>query len=161
MNDQSHPFWQFSLNRYQRNAVAPLCLQVQDEFKADVNLVLFGLWLGSMGYKLTGKGAKRSMVRVADWHRSVVIPMRGVRRWLKYFPVDDPEARDSLRANIQRQEIESERMEQNMLYHLWAAESGTMSENAEAGAETMAGNAARFCTPGAGEVLGNLARLCL
>ena len=113
-----HPFWCFSLRRYARQGVAPLCLAVQDETGADVNLLLFGMWIGSEGDAVHDDGAQRAAEVVADWHEKVVRPLRGVRRWLKGNVTVPAEARDRLREAVQAWEIESERLEQDMLFGL-------------------------------------------
>lgn len=110
------PFWRFSLDRYGRAGVAPLCLALQDETGADVNLLLFGLWLGGEGVRITPDGASRLAAIVDEWHAEVVRPLRGVRRRLKGWQVCADAPRETLRAAIQKWEIEAERLEQDMLF---------------------------------------------
>lgn len=160
MDEPDNPFWRFSLDRYRRDGVAPLCLQAQDDFAANVNLVLFGLWLGTQGKMLTEAGAHGCRACVSEWHANVVVPMRGVRRWMKTCPVEDSVARNRLRAAIQKEEIEAERMEHDMLHRLWVAERDALCEGGEAEEAAMAANAARFCTTGAGTVVSRLVQLC-
>ena len=95
-----HAFWQYSLDRYGRKGVPEICLSLQDERGADVNLVLFALWLAQEGRSLGPDDAEKCVAAVRDWHGSVVVPMRGVRRWLKDREVEDTAARDRLRDAI-------------------------------------------------------------
>ncbi|MBN9887854.1 TIGR02444 family protein [Salipiger abyssi] len=115
----AHPFWRFSLDRYGRSGVPPLCLEIQEETGADVNLLLFGLWLGSEGWCITGAGAGRCAEAVAAWHAEIVRPLRAVRRRLKGWQVCPDAPRETLRAGIQKWEIEAERLEQDMLFALY------------------------------------------
>lgn len=115
----AHPFWRFSLDRYGRSGVPPLCLEIQEETGADVNLLLFGLWLGAEGWRISGAGAARCAEEVSTWHAEVVRPLRAVRRRLKGWPVCPDTPRETLRAGIQRWEIEAERLEQDMLFALY------------------------------------------
>lgn len=160
-----HPFWAFSLDRYGRDGVAPLCLELQERYGADVNLVLFALWLGRDGRGLDAEGAAHAAEAVADWHREVVRPMRGVRRWLKNRAIEDRTARDRLRAAVQKYEIEAERMEQDMLFALAPAVAVDLLEAADPVA-VMVRNAAHFCCTSQGVTapearLARLAALCL
>ena len=36
-----NPFWQFSLDAYQRDGVQPACLSLQDDWGLDVNVLLY------------------------------------------------------------------------------------------------------------------------
>ncbi|MFC6487031.1 TIGR02444 family protein [Nitratireductor sp. GCM10026969] len=159
-----HPFWTFSLDRYGRDGVAPLCLELQERHWADVNLVLFALWLGRDGRGLDAEGAARAAEAVAEWHLHVVRPMRGVRRWLKNRAIEDRAARDRLRAAVQKYEIEAERMEQDMLFALAPMVAADLPDATDP-ATTMARNAAHFCTPRGDSApeatLARLATLCL
>ena len=43
-------FWQFSLKTYAKTGVKSACLKAQDDFGADVNLLLLCCWLGQSGF---------------------------------------------------------------------------------------------------------------
>lgn len=49
-----NPFWNFSLDHYKQEGVQAACLHLQDSFGADVNLVLYCLWLARQGWRLGG-----------------------------------------------------------------------------------------------------------
>ncbi|GAB4176294.1 MAG: hypothetical protein OHK0024_13630 [Thalassobaculales bacterium] len=100
----SQGLWAFSLDLYGRPGVAAACLALQDGAGADVNLVLYALWLG-----LTGRGAfdPACVERVAPWREQVVLPLRAVRRALTL--------RDGFRAQVKALELEAERRQQAML----------------------------------------------
>lgn len=108
--------WRFSLDRYRRAGVPPLCLALQEATGADVNLLLCALWLGSEGRPLSGAQARALRDAVAPWHDAVVRPLRSVRRRLKGWQICPDLPRERLRAEIQRQEIEAERLEQDLLF---------------------------------------------
>lgn len=158
MSDQA--FWRYSLDRYGRDGVPAICLLLQAEHGADVNIVLFALWTAQQGYVLQPEDAAVCVATVEDWHRSVVMPMRSVRCWLKDREVLDTEARDRLRAEVQKWEIEAERMEQDMLYSLTT--DGTLSLKMEAGSveAIMVSNVATVCTAPAA-LLERLVALCV
>lgn len=139
--------WSYSLSRYRRNGVPPLCLTLQDCHGADVNLVLFALWLGEQRFTIRDDEAARQIrAAVSDWHRDAVVPLRSVRRWLKNRDFPDPNARDALRAAIQRSEIEAERLEQSILQRLFDAAWRDLLVEVEDGKQAaMARNARWFC----------------
>ncbi|MBF51801.1 MAG: TIGR02444 family protein [Confluentimicrobium sp.] len=161
------PFWAFSLDRYGRDGVAPLCLLLQDRHGADVNLVLLGLWLGSDRRRIADAAAgERIAGAVGAWHDEVVRPLRAARGALKGRSVRDVDARDVLRASIQRSELAAEKMEQDMLHDLIVAMPELCRPAGEERARIMAANAAFFCGPAADgtppdALLLRLAELCV
>ena len=103
--------WHFSLAVYGRPGVDAVCLDLQDRLGADVNLLLFVLWAGAVcGVRLPATELERLSAEAGAWQRSVVAPLRGVRRHLK--GVADAQA---FRQRIKDAELESERLEQTRL----------------------------------------------
>jgi len=115
-----NPFWDFSLAVYRKPGVADACLLLQDTAGVDVNVLLFVCWLGATRDAPMDETELRDVIaRTADWRDRVVRPLRDVRRWMKGgaegFPDEPVEA---LRSAIKRVELESERLQQDMLYSL-------------------------------------------
>lgn len=123
---RDHPFWTFSLDRYRRDGVPSLCLRLQDEAGADVNIVLFCLWLASKGYEVDGAAfATTVMAPVNAWHDNVVRPLREVRRYMKGGgPIGARAELETVRQRIKAIEIETESVEQSMLYAIFFAQRG-------------------------------------
>ncbi len=117
------PFWNFSLAVYGANAVQDECLDLQDRFGLDVNLILLCAFLGAVhGVALTPDdiGAARETVR--QWQEQVVRPLRAARRNLKSVELQDSQDATvamQLRAQVKAAELESERIEQAILEQ-WA-----------------------------------------
>lgn len=112
-SDGGSEFWRFSLSLYADAEVAEACLRLQDEAGADVNLVLFLLWRASQRRSVAAGEIKSLDDALAQWRQEVVVPLRGVRRWLKHHadPVERSAA-DKLREQVKRIELESERLQQ-------------------------------------------------
>ena len=113
MPRKSHPFWRFSVRLYARSGVEAACLALQ-EAGADVNLLLFCCWQGSLGCRL-GKPVLRQAIRsVAVWQRQVVQALRQARRSSKVsgIPVESGRA---LSKQVAKLELEAEYLEQLML----------------------------------------------
>ncbi len=117
------PFWNFSLAVYSASTVQDECLNLQDEFGLDVNLILLCAFLGAIhGVALTADDIAVARGQVQQWQEQVVRPLRAARRNLKTAELTD--ARDAaattqLRAQVKAAELESERIEQMMLEQ-WA-----------------------------------------
>ncbi|MEX2629461.1 MAG: TIGR02444 family protein [Tistlia sp.] len=108
-----NPFWAFSLATYGRPGVAEACLALQDRLGLDVNLLLFCLWAGRCGHRLSATELAALATAAGPWQQGVVVPLRGVRRRLK--GAADP-AQEALRQRIKRDELEAERLEQELLH---------------------------------------------
>ena len=109
----ANSFWRFSLMLYSRPGVADALIRLQDERGHNVNLILFGLWLGlGKAAFLDEAGLARAKAAIAPLERAVVAPLRRLRRQLKDRP--DADIRD-LRRRILALEIEAERRAQARL----------------------------------------------
>lgn len=111
--------WAFSLSFYARHGVAEACLTAQDGHGADVNLLLWAVWLAVQGHDLTVAEAAEAQAATQAWRAEVVQPLRGVRRRLKTGPLPAPDAAtESLRTQIKAVELEAERIQQSLLQTL-------------------------------------------
>jgi uncharacterized protein (TIGR02444 family) len=124
-------FWTFSLAVYGREPVQQECLTLQDRFGMDVNLVLLCAFAGAIhGAVLPERNMEEAIAAVGPWHQQVVRNLRETRRALKPFlttspPVSTPIA--NLRAQVKTQELEAERIEQQILEHWLTANVGSFS----------------------------------
>src|SRR5439155_13116039 len=109
-------FLRFALALYARPGVAEALIALQDRAGRDVNLILFGLWLGAVrGHALDTAELARAEAAVAPIRLAIVEPLRRQRRRLK--GIDDPDVQ-ALRRRIVGLEIAAERRAQ---YRLAAA----------------------------------------
>lgn len=110
-------FWSFSLEVYREPEVAPSCLTLQDDIGVDVNVLLLTL----LASRLKGRPLTREEIDGADawvrcWRDDVVVKLRHIRRQLKTGPYPAPNGQtDSLRNAIKAVELESERIQQEVL----------------------------------------------
>lgn len=137
-----HPFWDFSLQVYGSEGVAPACLQLQEAHGIDVNILLLCCWLGASGRGAVGtEGIAKIAEAASAWHDEIVRGLRAVRKRLKE-PVggEDRDLALSIRKQVQKIEIDAEHIEQLMLAaaaeSLPAAAPGDPAEDARANAET-------------------------
>jgi uncharacterized protein (TIGR02444 family) len=106
-------FWRFSLMVYARPGVAEALIGLQDRAGHNVNLILFGLWLGLCeAMPLDAAGLARATAAIEAIDRDVVAPLRQLRRTLKDRA--DPDMRD-LRRRVLALELAAERRAQARL----------------------------------------------
>jgi uncharacterized protein (TIGR02444 family) len=130
------PFWRFSLRFYSRPAVAAACLALQDEAGADVNLLLFLLFLAEHRRVVTRDDIARLDDAVRAWRDDVVKPLRELRRVLKAGIGEIPIAvSETFRGQIKRLELESEQIEQHVLERCEPANVGRPAPFRDAAAE--------------------------
>lgn len=137
-----HDFWDFSVTLYGKPGVAPACLALQERHGADVNALMFCLWLGASGRGPAAPATLDAAFAAAEaWHAEVVRALRAVRKRLKapVGPVDAGMAQ-ALRARLQKIEIDAEHIEQLTLAAFGAAASPARRA---IGAEERAGHAVR------------------
>jgi uncharacterized protein (TIGR02444 family) len=118
MSDSGSSFWNFSLKLYAEQAVANVCLSLQDHFDADVNVVLFMLWSAARGRRLNLEEIDDTIDLVKPWQTQVIRPLRLARRSLKTPPSDWPlQETEALRQRVKADELEAERLQQQVLAH--------------------------------------------
>ncbi len=104
-------FWRFSLDFYRRPGVATACLDLQDRFGRDVNLLLFACWVGISGRGRLGVAdLAKAETSLEPWRRTVVEPLRALRRLVK----EEADAAE-LYAALESAELKAERQSQNRL----------------------------------------------
>jgi uncharacterized protein (TIGR02444 family) len=108
------PFWDFSLAVYGTEGVPAACLILQERYHIDVNLLLWCVWRGAEGCTQLDTGdLAAAEARVDDWHVNVVRHIRWLRRHLKSaYPHVIGDLQQSLRASLQKIEIDAEHLEQ-------------------------------------------------
>ena len=119
MSGSESQLWAFSLAVYANPEVQKECLDLQDRYGLDVNLLLFCTFVGAyycaqLSRDVIGEAAEL----VGDWHERIVINLRETRRALKTFATDTLSSDLSparLRNDIKALELEAERFEQSML----------------------------------------------
>ena len=135
--DASRPspssFWTFSLSIYGRPGVPAACLTLQDGSGVDVNLLLFGLFLGRQGRKIAPDDLKTISKATEPWRANVVVSLRDARRALKEPPAPfTGTLAESLRKSVKAAELEAERIQQEMLFVTFPAQDlGVTEENRE------------------------------
>lgn len=123
---KGNPLWDFVVWAYAEPGVEKACLALQDRLGADVNMVLFCVWLSYRGTgtshlaKFLGAALKLSR----DWRRDLVEPLRGCRENFKdYIETSSLAAGDrataaALRERIKQCEMDMEQLQTLAFYGL-------------------------------------------
>lgn len=121
-------FWNFSLRLYARPQIADLCVELQDAYHLNVNLLLWCCWLEQQAIELTVARLQQAHLRVDAWEQDYVLPLRALRRKLKrQFGTADTTL-EALRQQIKHAELLAEKQMQIWLEALaaeWFVESKT------------------------------------
>lgn len=134
-------FWDFSLEVYDRPEVRKLCLDLQDNYGADVNMLLFACWLGHTGRGTVTVSAWRAMIlRLTKWREKVIKPLRSVRRILK----DEHLALPAMKEQVFKCEIDAEHIEQLILEKEWGSTRRSVISGSSLRARDMIENLAAY-----------------
>lgn len=119
MIELDNPFWRFSLAVYAAPGVQAECLAAQDEHGADVNVLLYCLWLAAAERRALDADAMRAVLAAVEaWGRSVVLPLRAIRRGMKPMPEMEHVDVQALRQGVAAIELRAEQIEQAFLFAL-------------------------------------------
>jgi uncharacterized protein (TIGR02444 family) len=120
--NQASPFWSFSLGYYRGAGVSEACVELQDRCGADVNVVLFLLWMASQKRQFATDQVRIVADKVRPWQMDVIGPIRALRRMLKTdAPLLDKRSAELFRTKIKAIELESERLQQEAMYAMAAS----------------------------------------
>lgn len=123
---KSH-LWDYSLQLYQQPGVEELCLELQERWGADVNILLWLCWLEREGLAINETRLYLAQARIAPWQTEVVLPLRRMRQHIKqHYGTRDP-AIEASRQAIKAAELNAEKAVQARLETLsrtWLGSAG-------------------------------------
>lgn len=122
-------FWNFSIHFYQQPGVADCCLALQENQQMDINLVLFGFWLGLNKQQILDHAQWQELIEVSAPWQEIIKPLRRSRKLVKQsnlaWPVNfTDETHDSI-SNI---ELNAEHMQQLAIEQAWQSFSESVSD---------------------------------
>jgi uncharacterized protein (TIGR02444 family) len=127
------PIWDFVLNYYGRKGVSEALIGLQDSYGIDVNMLLFLVWMAAQRRSLGADDVQRVSEASHAWQRSVVVPIRAVRRLLKESaPLVSPDTAAAFRKKVQAVELEGEQLQLNAM----ASMSATLTPRRASSSET-------------------------
>ena len=104
--------WTYSTNIWTLPDVEDLCIRLQTEYDADVNLLIYCLWLGEAKRRLNEDDLQVMLDTVKPW-QTMIKPLRDSRRMMQQQMIAMPgELVEQSIANMKEMEINAEHMAQ-------------------------------------------------
>lgn len=142
-------FWDFSLRFYRNDDVEASCLELQDDYGADVNILILAFYAASRRARLIGPLSLWAG-ETTQWRDNVIVPIRKGRRALKseHFQTRVPSLRQ-FKNSLQAVELEAEKIGQRLLVENAKFEEADIPvpELARSNIETYASELARSLDP--------------
>ena len=113
-------FWNFSISFYPLPDIEQSCLQLQDNFELNVNLVLFCHWLAiEKQQPLDSNQWQQLIVTTQPWEE-ILKPLRESRRMIKHHPIAWPsDFKQETSNGVSNIEINTEHMQQLAIEQAW------------------------------------------
>lgn len=118
MSNSSQNFWEFSLELYSSTGISATCLDLQNQYGIDVNLLLLCCWYGAKVGELSESSLNQALAYSNQWAENVVKPLRQSRIWMKSnIPSDQNQQANfqEVRNEIKTVELRAEKHQQYML----------------------------------------------
>lgn len=112
-------FWDFSVRTYRTPDVPEACLSLQNDYGADVNMILYCAWVAAAAGPFDDELFDRASGFSARWADNVVKRLRKARKWMKQTGCEtEPVPTDAcmeFREKIKDVEFAAEKMQQEAL----------------------------------------------
>jgi len=134
----SQPLWDFALVFYAQPKAAEACLQLQDEYGANVCLLIALRWLDIREQSLSSGEFTDLQQHINVWTQEIVVPLRNLRRKLKeeIGTLRNDDIQQQLRALVKQAELLAEKKLLNeiesWIQRLPAVHSGQPCKNLQA-----------------------------
>jgi uncharacterized protein (TIGR02444 family) len=113
---QGDELWDYACALYAQSNVEEACLALQNNFKADVNVLLFICWyIENIGSDVSKEFLQSIIKTSLQWQRDVVEPLRQLRK--KIGALEGVDAR-TIKVSMLRSELEAEKSEQFALLEM-------------------------------------------
>ena len=108
--------WSFALTVYQRDAVAPACLDLQEQCQIDVPLMLCAVFACLQGKAISNEDLTQLHDLAGPWQSDIVQSLRHIRTRLKTGPKPAPNAvTEGLRNKVKAAELAAEKIQLEMM----------------------------------------------
>jgi uncharacterized protein (TIGR02444 family) len=112
MKNNPHALWQYATGIYANPDVKRVCLDWQDRYDFNVNIILYICWFAGQTYgHLSAEQLTHLTSQLAVWNDALVKNLRALRQALKPFP--------DLQNAAFREEMAAEYCEQSQLMHVY------------------------------------------
>jgi uncharacterized protein (TIGR02444 family) len=114
INFKEDSFWSYSQIQYTQPDVEEYCLELQNTYRGNVNILLFCSWLGYCGIKISTKDVILAIRTIKDWDLNIV---QSLRRARKYYTGSSVLIKNNnkIKSDLKKLELISEKSVQNTL----------------------------------------------
>ncbi|NTS75687.1 TIGR02444 family protein [Catenovulum sp. SM1970] len=114
-------FWQYSLTLYQQTQMQSLCLQLQNEYQVNVNLLLFCCYLQSLDKALSALQLKDIETALLPFNKAYTTKLRQLRQNLKTDETLVATTQQTLKQALLKCELTMEQHEQAIIVQSYQA----------------------------------------
>lgn len=113
MNFPDSKLWDFSVQTYSLPEVQDICLSLQDDFNANINIIMYCLWTAEQNIKISQDNVTALVQSTQPWQDTILKPLRDVRKMIKDHIIAMPvELLDQTVSNLGEMELNAEHMSQ-------------------------------------------------
>ena len=113
MNFPDSELWNFSEQTYALPEVEGICLKLQNEYDADINIILYCLWVAEKSVELSQGDIGLLIQTTEPWQKTILRPLRDARKMMKQHIIAMPsDILDQTVSNLTEMEINAEHMSQ-------------------------------------------------
>ena len=113
MNFPDSDLWIFSTQTYALPDVESTCLQLQDQHDADINIIMYCLWIAEKKHTLDQADIQVLIKTTEPWQKSILKPLRDARKMMKQHIFAMPsDMLEQTVKNLGEMELNAEHMSQ-------------------------------------------------
>lgn len=113
MNFPDSEFWNFSVQIYALPEVEKYCLDLQNKYDADINIILYCLWISEKPVILNQDDIELLIEATRPWQETILKPLRDARKMMKQHIIAMPsEMMNQTISSLSDMEINAEHMSQ-------------------------------------------------
>ena len=113
MNFPNSELWAFSEKIYAYSEVESTCLTLQNQYDADINIILYCLWVAEKNIVLNQDDVALLIKATEPWQKTILKPLRDARRMMKQHIIAMPsDMLDQTVSNLSEMELNAEHMSQ-------------------------------------------------
>lgn len=119
-------FWNYSCEKFAHKDIERLCLDLQNGFQCDVNMLLLICWLNHKNKKADDVNFISSATRLSqEWQQGVIEPLRNVRKQITTLKGIDAK---KIKKSLLKSELEAEKSEQSALIDALCENAGALHQ---------------------------------
>jgi uncharacterized protein (TIGR02444 family) len=113
MNFPDSELWTFSEQTYALPEVEDICLKLQNNFEADINIIFYCIWIAKKSITLNSDDACLLIKTAEPWQKNILKPLRDARKMMKQHIIAMPSNMlDQTVSNLGEMELNAEHMTQ-------------------------------------------------